>query len=252
MSPVTSSRRAATSAARRHHRSRLAPNQSGVRAVVKRGRHTNSPILRRPAWDLGVLRGGGPQVSRKRCGCQRLCSRGGSRTSMTQRTTQAHYHVTHRSRVGLPQPVEDCMWTRACQSHATTNQAARFGNWAHAKRWREGCKMGFSDARGEFNLCRLWAYMRISPIWHANVAYWAGPKAEVCLRLEGGNITSISRLPPHAIVADAGVRLTTSLWARRSQHVYHKRQPYGHCTMQIGSVRSSLYIFESHCDPLGH
>ena len=26
---------------------------------------------------------------------------------MTQRTTQAHYHVTHRSRVGLPQPVEE-------------------------------------------------------------------------------------------------------------------------------------------------
>ena len=69
MPPVTSSRVAATSAASRHHRSRRAPNQSGVRAVVKRGRQTDTrqhptPPDLAPArvGDLGVR--GGPQVSR--------------------------------------------------------------------------------------------------------------------------------------------------------------------------------------------
>lgn len=84
--------------------------------------------------------------------------------------------------------------------------------------------MGFSDARGEFNFaspnehtCEYRRFgRRMSPIG-------LGAEAEACLRLEGGNITSISRLPPYAIVADAGVRLTASLWACRSQVMYHKR-----------------------------
>jgi hypothetical protein len=96
--------------------------------------------------------------------------------------------------------------------------------------------------------------MRISPIGIANVAYWAGAKAEACLRAEGGNITSICRLPPHAVVADAGAGC---LWVRM-YIMYMQRDGYhedsligiGKCMWVV--LHSSLYILESHHGALHH
>jgi hypothetical protein len=89
------------------------------------------------------------------------------------------------------------------ESHANTNQAARFGNWAHAKRSGKDARWTFRTRKGSL-FCRLWASMRISPIRHANVAYWAGAEAEACRRLDreapSGNITY------HAYISLAAVR----------------------------------------------
>lgn len=70
--------------------------------------------------------------------------------------------------------------------------------------------MGFSGARGEFKIVACWhicKYRRLG--CDCRLLGWA--KAKACLRAEGDNITSISRLPPYAAVADAGAGC---LWAR--------------------------------------
>jgi hypothetical protein len=67
--------------------------------------------------------------------------------------------------------------------------------------------MGNSGARGEFNFTSPIAVCKYRRLpCECRLLDWA--KARARLRLEGGNITSISRLPPYAVVADAGVRDT--------------------------------------------
>lgn len=133
MSPVTSSRRAATSAARRHHRSRLAPNQSGVRAVVKRGRQTDTrqhpPILRRPAWVISACVVG---LRYHAVHTQTVAVNGPAHVGVAGRHDKTYD-------IGAPsRHASIACWAQAGsslkESHANTNQAARFGNWAHAKR----------------------------------------------------------------------------------------------------------------------
>ena len=137
---------------------------------MKRGRHTptntNSPILRRPAWDLGVLRvvvglryhAKGVAVNGSVHVGAALQQDGHDKTYDTRRTITSRIDRALGCRSvsrttaafrGLPQPIEDCMWTRACQSQRVTrDHESSSALWKLDMRMqsvsgKEGCKMGF-------------------------------------------------------------------------------------------------------------